>query len=107
MALRCVCGRVEIKKFMRDGVRVTTHPAVDAARRGPPRRRRDIRGSTRPRACGRRNKAPLQVKYDERCDIIVHRIRRKAAGDDRIRATFRTERYRPTCTVCQTPIDYE
>ena len=52
----------------------------------------------------RRNKAPLKVKYDERCDIC-HRIRRKAAGDDRIRATFRTGG-RPTCTVCQTPIDY-
>ena len=65
-----------------------------------------VNATMSPQACGRRNKAPLQVKYDERCDIIVHRIRRKSTGDDRIRATFRTERYRPTCTVCQTPIDY-
>ena len=58
-----------------------------------------------PQACGRaKGPVPGQVRRKVR----HHRASNPAqgGGDDRIRATFRTERYRPTCTVCQTPIDY-
>ena len=58
-------------------------------------------------ACGRDNREPLSTKHPESVEMLVHRIQRKSGGDDRICASFKTERYVPVCATCKTPINYK
>lgn len=58
-------------------------------------------------ACGRDNTQPLILKHDKKCDLMIHRRKRKSTDGDTIRASFRTSRYKPSCSLCSTPIDYK